>query len=174
MLREESLKRGCAFWDMHSAMGGVGSAGRWFEAKIMSEDLVHPRGKGAEILGHLFVAALERARLTRAARANDLRQDPPGIGAPERLERFFGKLDALTRLTLQDEIASLWASQGFTAVLVTHDVEEALRLSNRVVVLSERPAHVVEDIRVPAGLGSDEAAPEFQRLRRHVLSLLGR
>ncbi|WP_279221348.1 ATP-binding cassette domain-containing protein [Actinomyces lilanjuaniae] len=90
------------------------------------------------------------------------------------LDEPFGKLDALTRLTLQDEIASLWASQGFTAVLVTHDVEEALRLSNRVIVLSERPAHVVEDIRVPEGLGSDESAPEFQRLRRHILSLLGR
>lgn len=90
------------------------------------------------------------------------------------LDEPFGKLDALTRLTLQDEIASLWASQGFTAVLVTHDVEEALRLSNRVIVLSERPAHVVEDIRVPAGLGHDEAAPEFQRMRRHILTLLGR
>jgi len=90
------------------------------------------------------------------------------------LDEPFGKLDALTRLTLQDEIASLWASQGFTAVLVTHDVEEALRLSNRVIVLSERPAHVVEDIRVPEGLGRDEAAPEFQRLRRHILTLLGR
>ncbi len=90
------------------------------------------------------------------------------------LDEPFGKLDALTRLALQDEIASLWASQGFTAVLVTHDVEEALRLSNRVVVLSERPAHVVEDIRVPEGLGRDEAAPEFQRLRRHILSFLGR
>ncbi|MDO4901291.1 ABC transporter ATP-binding protein [Actinomyces sp.] len=90
------------------------------------------------------------------------------------LDEPFGKLDALTRLTLQDEIASLWASQGFTAVLVTHDVEEALRLSNRVIVLSERPAHVVEDIRVPEGLGGDESAPEFQRLRRHILTLLGR
>ena len=90
------------------------------------------------------------------------------------LDEPFGKLDALTRLTLQDEIASLWTSQGFTAVLVTHDVEEALRLSNRVIVLSERPAHVVEDIRVPEGLGRDEAAPEFQRLRRHILTLLGR
>lgn len=90
------------------------------------------------------------------------------------LDEPFGKLDALTRLTLQDEIASLWASQGFTAVLVTHDVEEALRLSSRVVVLSERPAHVVEDIRVPEGLGRDESAPELQRLRRHILALLGR
>lgn len=130
MLREESLKRGCAFWDMHGAMGGVGSAGRWFEAKLMSEDLVHPRGKGAEILGHLFVAALERARLTRAATANDLRQDPPGIGAPERLERFFGKLDALDRKERQAPVnvaqigASHTAAHFFTDAARTRLAKE--------------------------------------------------
>lgn len=52
------------------------------------------------------------------------------------LDEPLGKLDALTRLQLQDEILKLWESQRFTAVLVTHDVDEALRLSNRVVVLS--------------------------------------
>ena len=54
------------------------------------------------------------------------------------MDEPLGKLDALTRLQLQDEILKLWESQRFTAVLVTHDVDEALRLSNRVVVLSER------------------------------------
>mgnify|MGYP002752251043 CR=1 FL=1 len=90
------------------------------------------------------------------------------------LDEPFGKLDALTRLTLQDEIRRLWLSQGFTAVLVTHDVDEALRLSGRVVVLSERPARVVEDIAVPDGVGADEAGEDFQALRRRILGLLGR
>lgn len=90
------------------------------------------------------------------------------------LDEPFGRLDALTRLTLQDEIAALWRSQGFTAVLVTHDVDEALRLSGRVIVLSERPARVVEDLSVPHGVGSDEADPRYQALRRRVLHLLGR
>ena len=60
------------------------------------------------------------------------------------------------------------------AVLVTPDVDEALRLSGRVVVLSERPARVVEDIAVPDGVGADEAGEDFQALRRRVLGLLGR
>ena len=87
------------------------------------------------------------------------------------LDEPLGKLDALTRLQLQDEILRLWESQRFTAVLVTHDVDEALRLSNRVVVLSERPARIVADIEVPE---HDESSDEVRELRRKILSLLGR
>ena len=85
------------------------------------------------------------------------------------------RLAGLARISLpQDEIRRLWLSQGFTAVLVTHDVDEALRLSGRVVVLSERPAHVVQDIAVPDGVGADDAGEAFQTLRRRILGLLGR
>ncbi|WP_315582776.1 ABC transporter ATP-binding protein [Actinomyces viscosus] len=87
------------------------------------------------------------------------------------LDEPLGKLDALTRLQLQDEIIKLWESQRFTAILVTHDVDEALRLSNRVIVLSERPAHIVADIEVPA---HDDSADEHRELRRRILALLGR
>ena len=87
------------------------------------------------------------------------------------LDEPLGKLDALTRLQLQDEILKLWESQRFTAVLVTHDVDEALRLSNRVVVLSERPARIVADIEVPQ---REESSDEVRRLRHKILSLLGR
>ena len=87
------------------------------------------------------------------------------------LDEPLGKLDALTRLQLQDEILRLWESQRFTAVLVTHDVDEALRLSNRVVVLSERPARIVADIEVPE---LDESSDEVRELRRKILGLLGR
>ena len=90
------------------------------------------------------------------------------------LDEPFGKLDALTRLTLQDEVGRLWISQRFTAVLVTHDVDEALRLSGRITVLSERPAHVVADIEVPDGVGQDQASSTFQDLRTRILHLLGR
>ena len=90
------------------------------------------------------------------------------------LDEPFGKLDALTRLTLQDEVGRLWISQRFTAVLVTHDVDEALRLSGRIIVLSERPAHVVADIEVPDGGGQDQASSTFQDLRTRILHLLAR
>lgn len=89
------------------------------------------------------------------------------------LDEPFGKLDALTRTTLQGEVAALWRSQGFTALLVTHDVEEAVHLASRIVVLTARPAAVVEVIEVPTGVSSDPTSPDFQQLRAHVLSLLG-
>ena len=50
-----------------------------------------------------------------------------------------GKPDSMTCITMQGELASLWESSGFTALLVTHDVEEALFLAQRVIVLSDRP-----------------------------------
>ena len=117
-----------------------------------------------------YPATLSGGMAQRAALARALVNRPRLL----LLDEPFGKLDALTRLTLQDEIRRLWLSQGLTSVLVTHDVDEALRLSGRVVVLSERPARVVEDIAVPDGVGADEAGEAFQALRRRILGLLGR
>ncbi len=57
-----------------------------------------------------------------------------------------GQLDSLTRITMQGELVSLWQRAGFTALLVTHDVEEALFLAGRVIVLSQRPAHIKAEI----------------------------
>jgi NitT/TauT family transport system ATP-binding protein len=58
------------------------------------------------------------------------------------LDEPLGKLDSLTRITMQQELVSLWHRTGFTALLVTHDVEEALFMSNRVIVLSGVSADV--------------------------------
>ena len=84
-----------------------------------------------------------------------------------------GKLDALTRTSLQHDIGRLWASQGFTGIMVTHDVEEALMLSDRVIVFSPRPATVVADVPVDLPRPRAEDDPAFRELRRHVLGLLG-
>jgi len=87
------------------------------------------------------------------------------------LDEPLGKLDALTRLQLQDEILKLWESHPSAALLGPHGGAGARRLSNRVVVLSERPAHIVADIEVPE---HDESSEEVRELRREILSLLGR
>ena len=71
----------------------------------------------------------------RVALARALVNDPKILVLDEPL----GKLDSLTRLTMQTEILSLWQRTGFTALLVTHDVEEALFLANRVIVLQRPP-----------------------------------
>ena len=79
----------------------------------------------------------------RVALARALVNDPKILILDEPL----GKLDSLTRITMQAELVSLWQRKGFTTLLVTHDAEEALLLANRVIVFSDRPARVKADIR---------------------------
>lgn len=105
----------------------------------------------------------------RVAIARALVNDPKLL----LLDEPFGKLDSLTRLTMQNELLGLWQRAGFTALLVTHDVEEALLLADRVIVLSDRPARIVAEIVVgkPHPRRRDDA--DLVRLRAEVLAKLG-
>jgi NitT/TauT family transport system ATP-binding protein len=67
------------------------------------------------------------------------------------LDEPFGALDAQTRLSMQDFAHTMWQRTGTTVVMVTHDVEEALYLAQRIVVLSSHPGRVVSEIDVPFG-----------------------
>jgi NitT/TauT family transport system ATP-binding protein len=89
------------------------------------------------------------------------------------LDEPLGKLDSMTRITMQQELVSLWQRTGFTALLVTHDVEEALFMSNRVIVLSGRPAAIKADIQVDLPFPRHRGDPHLADLRRQILGLLG-
>lgn len=89
------------------------------------------------------------------------------------LDEPLGALDALTRLRLQGEIARIVRGEGTTALLVTHDVDEAVFLADRIVVMQPHPGRIAEVLTVPPGAGQDRSAPAFLRLRDEVLSLLG-
>jgi ABC-type nitrate/sulfonate/bicarbonate transport system ATPase subunit len=65
------------------------------------------------------------------------------------LDEPFGALDALTRREMQDWLAQALAREPRTVLLVTHDVEEAARLADRVLVMSPRPGHIVAELPVP-------------------------
>lgn len=105
----------------------------------------------------------------RVALARALVNDPKILILDEPL----GKLDSLTRITMQAELVSLWQRKGFTTLLVTHDAEEALVLANRVIVFSDRPARVKADIRVDRPYPRHRGDPYLADLRRQILGLLG-
>ncbi|MDD2177928.1 ABC transporter ATP-binding protein [Acidovorax sp. D2M1] len=124
---------------------------------------------GLEAFGKAFPHQLSGGMAQRVALARALVNDPSLLVLDEPL----GKLDSLTRLAMQTELVELWQRTGFSALLVTHDVEEALFMAQRVVVLSERPATIqqvlVNDLPYPRHRGH----PRLAELRHQALALLG-
>lgn len=105
----------------------------------------------------------------RAALARALVNEPRLLLLDEPL----GKLDSLTRIAMQSELIRLWQQQRYSALLVTHDVEEALLLCDRVLVFSARPARVLAEIVVDRPYPRRRDDPRLLELRHHALELLG-
>lgn len=88
------------------------------------------------------------------------------------LDEPFGALDALTRMTLQDALRQLIREVGPTVLLVTHDVDEALFLADRILVFSPRPAVVLKEFNLKQHEKTHDLS-EFAPMRREILNLLG-
>jgi sulfonate transport system ATP-binding protein len=86
------------------------------------------------------------------------------------LDEPFGALDALTRLKMQQELQRLWETEGTTSILVTHDVEEAVFLGDRVVVMEANPGRIKRVVEVDLPRPRHRASAEFQRIKDDVLS----
>jgi NitT/TauT family transport system ATP-binding protein len=84
------------------------------------------------------------------------------------MDEPFGALDALTRRNLQDELLRLWAELRKTVIFVTHSIEEAIYLADRIVVMTYRPGTIKRDILVELPRLRDPAAPEFNALKREL------
>ena len=140
---------------------------------------------GAELINQL----LELTGLTHAA---DLRPREISGGMAQRvslaralarrpgvllLDEPFGALDALTRLKMQDLLLSIHASFPTTVLMVTHDVDEALTLADRVIVLGrangQQSATVIEDLQLSAAHPRSHSDEQFVANRAHLLGLLG-
>ncbi|HVJ43420.1 MAG TPA: ABC transporter ATP-binding protein [Dongiaceae bacterium] len=139
-----------------------------------------PRQKRDTVRSHLELVGLEKfaeaypAQLSggmqqRVAIARALVNRPPFLLLDEPL----GALDALTRLRLQDELKRIVRHEGITAVLVTHDVDEAVYLGDRIVIMQPHPGRIagILPVGLPANRNRSDAA--FLRLRDHVLGQLG-
>jgi sulfonate transport system ATP-binding protein len=84
------------------------------------------------------------------------------------LDEPFGALDALTRIVLQQEVLRIWENQRTTMILVTHDIDEAIYLSDRVIVLSNRPARIQKEFNVELARPRDRTSFDFSIIRKKI------
>jgi sulfonate transport system ATP-binding protein len=90
------------------------------------------------------------------------------------LDEPFSALDAFTRADLQQHLLALWAESRPTMILVTHDIEEALILADRVIVMRPWPGRIQEQFRIDLPRIRDPASAEFEALKRQLHASLGR
>ena len=88
------------------------------------------------------------------------------------MDEPFGALDALTREKLQQDLLEIWARTRLTVIFVTHAVEEAVLMSDRVVVMTAGPGRVERDVALPLARPRDIVSIEFNQVRRDIMQLL--
>ncbi|MGH2896695.1 MAG: ABC transporter ATP-binding protein [Solirubrobacteraceae bacterium] len=124
---------------------------------------------GLEGFGSRYPWELSGGMQQRAALARALVSDPRVL----MMDEPFASVDALTRRHLEDVVADLWERSSFAALLVTHDVAEAVYLADRVLVLSGRPSRVLAEVRVnlprPRSQAHTRLLPAFGELEARVL-----
>ncbi len=93
------------------------------------------------------------------------------------MDEPFASVDAQTRMSLESMVLDLWSEAGWTGLLVTHDIDEAIFMADRVLVLSSRPSRILESIPIELDRPRDQlatrASPEFQDYRLHISKLIG-
>jgi NitT/TauT family transport system ATP-binding protein len=89
------------------------------------------------------------------------------------LDEPFGALDSITRLQMRRELLRIWQAEKKTILFVTHDIEESVQLADRVVVMSQRPAHIRRDIVIDIPHPRDISAPRYIQLRDQLFAEIG-
>lgn len=129
--------------------------------------LVKLEGFEKSLPHHLSGGMAQRAGLARA-----LVNHPKVL----LLDEPFGALDAFTRMNMQDELLRIWKERGTTMIMVTHDVDEAVYLSDRIFVMTPRPAKIEAVVNVEIGrnetYGRQRDSGDFLNLRSKILRIL--
>jgi ABC-type nitrate/sulfonate/bicarbonate transport system ATPase subunit len=89
------------------------------------------------------------------------------------LDEPFGALDSITRLTMRSELLRIWEAEGNTVVFVTHDIEEAVQLADRVAVMSDRPATIQQIVTIDIPHPRDLSSVRYLELRNGIFEQLG-
>ncbi|MGA3039840.1 MAG: ABC transporter ATP-binding protein [Bryobacteraceae bacterium] len=89
------------------------------------------------------------------------------------LDEPFGALDSITRLTMRGELLRIWGAERNTIVFVTHDIDEAVQLGDRVAVMSDRPAKIQQIVDIDIPHPRDLSSPRYLELRNGIFKQLG-
>ena len=123
---------------------------------------------GLERFAARYPSQLSGGMKQRVAIARVLANDPDIL----LMDEPFGALDALTREQLQRELLQIWVRAGVTILFVTHSVEEAVLLGDRVLVMSAGPGKIEGDIAIDLPRPREVSSPEFNAVRRDLASRL--
>jgi NitT/TauT family transport system ATP-binding protein len=126
-------------------------------------EVVHLRGFGGKRPHELSGGMRQRVAMARA-----LAQDADIL----LMDEPFGALDAMTRDLLHEELDRICAERSLTVLFVTHNVREAARLGDRVIVLSSRPGRVIEEVKVDVAHPRRIDSPEVAAVGAHLTDLL--
>jgi len=93
------------------------------------------------------------------------------VGLPDvlLLDEPFASLDTFTQAHIQEELVNLWLSEQFTAVFVTHDIDEAIRMGNKIILLAGEPASIKDIFEINMEYPRDRNDPKFKEIRTEIL-----
>lgn len=123
---------------------------------------------GLEVFADVYPHHLSGGMAQRAALARALINHPKILLLDEPL----GALDAFTRMRMQDEVLRLWQARGTTMLLVTHDIDEAIYMSDRIIIMTPRPGRIERTITVDLARPRQRDHADFLRLRSDILNYL--
>ena len=123
---------------------------------------------GLEAFGDAYPHHLSGGMAQRVALARALINHPKVLLLDEPL----GALDAFTRMRMQDEVLRLWQTRRTTILFVTHDIDEAIYMSDRIMIMTQRPGRIDQTIADTLPRPRDRSSAEFLRLRGNILELL--
>jgi ABC-type nitrate/sulfonate/bicarbonate transport system ATPase subunit len=123
---------------------------------------------GLEAFGNVYPHHLSGGMAQRVALARALINHPKVLLLDEPL----GALDAFTRMRMQDEVLRLWQARRTTMLLVTHDIDEAIYMSDRIIIMTQRPGKIEQAIPIALERPRDRSSSDFLRLRGDILELL--
>ncbi len=123
---------------------------------------------GLETFAKAYPHHLSGGMAQRVALARALINHPKVLLLDEPL----GALDAFTRMRMQDEVLRLWKARATTMLFVTHDIDEAIYMSDRIVIMSPRPGRIEREIPITLERARHRNSPEFLQLRGDILEML--